>query len=106
MSRWSDLFASLGGLVTHGDTPRHIDRPDPSVCHVVSPCVTKGITTQISPAHPNGKLSPWPSSERYAEALTGGDTPRQIDKIVYLDFETRNIGGCDLELCGAWRYAG
>jgi DNA polymerase len=92
----------------------------------VSPSV-KGVDTEKRPTKKsNGKVettSLLPLGTRFTKALTDGDASRHIEGTpsgtlsdlsrsvtvcqspVFLDFETRNTGGCKLKEAGAWRYA-
>ena len=133
MSRWSDLFSALSRGVTDGDTSRHTeeltkesDRISHSVCHDLSPSV-KGIDTEKQPTKkPNGKVetTSWlPLGTQFTKSLTDGDASRDIEgtssgapsdlsrcvtvcqSSLFIDFETRNAGGCKLNIAGAWCYA-
>jgi DNA polymerase bacteriophage-type len=117
MSRWADLFAELSDRMTDGDTPRHTREYVPPVCRGVSPSVNgaNGAGPLVSPA--NLRLDPFAISVR---ARTDDDPLRRTEGhafygvvppvvtaegAVFLDFETRNTGGCDLTRAGAWCYA-
>jgi DNA polymerase len=92
----------------------------------VSPSV-KGVDTEKQPTKKsNGKVettSSLPLGTRFTKALTDGDASRHIEGTssgtlsdlsrcvtvcqspLFLDFETRNTGGCKLDTAGGRRYA-
>ena len=123
MSRWLALYLNLVGHppLTDGDTSRHTDarangRPhadghSPSpVCHDVSPSVSGGrsrfsaIQSSLeAPVSPNGsRFSVIQPSIRAHECDAAACDAALT---VFCDFETRNVGGCDLTKVGVWRYA-
>jgi DNA polymerase len=91
----------------------------------VSPSV-KGVDTEKQPTKkPNGKVetpSSLPLGAQFTKVLTDGDASRHIEgtssgtlsdlsrcvtvcqSLLFLDFETRNTGGCKLDTAGGWRY--
>jgi DNA polymerase bacteriophage-type len=123
MSRWLALYLNLVGHppLTDGDTSRHTDartngRPyaddhSPSpVCHDVSPSVSGGrsrfsaIQSSLEAAvSPNGSRfsTIQPSIRAHECDAAACDAPLTV----FCDFETRNVGGCDLTKVGVWRYA-
>ena len=123
MSRWLALYLNLVGHspLTDGDTSRHTDArangrpradhhtPSP-VCHDLSPSVSGGrsrfsaIQSSLgAPFSPNGsRFSVIQPSIRAHECDTAACNEALT---VFCDFETRNVGGCDLTKVGVWRYA-
>jgi DNA polymerase bacteriophage-type len=64
------------------------------------PSHTGNISTLDLPEHRNGSSHP--------EAESSIETPAvapELGPVVFCDFETRNVGGCDLKTAGASRYA-
>jgi DNA polymerase len=105
MSRWLALYRDLVGRLplTDGDTSRHTDarangRPHAdnhsptAVCHDASPSVS-GDRSRFSAIQPSFR-----AHEGDAAACDAALT-------VFCDFESRNVGGCDLTKVGVWRYA-
>ena len=112
MGKWLELFRTLKNLdqsaLTDSDTSRHTapsvnDRPHPHdrpphldvlthepVCHDVSLSV-RPDGFRFSAIRSSIEV---PDAAAYDAALT-----------VFCDFETRNVGGCDLAKVGVWRYA-
>ena len=123
MSRWLALYLNLVGHspLTDGDTSRHTDArangrphadhhtPSP-VCHDLSPSVSGGrsrfsaIQSSLeAPVSPNrSRFSVIQPSIRAHECDTAACNEALT---VFCDFETRNVGGCDLTKVGVWRYA-
>ena len=123
MSRWLALYLNLVGHspLTDGDTSRHTDArangwphadhhtPSP-VCHDLSPSVSGGRSrfsaiqsSLAAPVSLNGsRFSAIQPSIRAHECDTAACNEALT---VFCDFETRNVGGCDLTKVGVWRYA-
>lgn len=92
MSRWSDLFTRLAGIdaVDTYDTSDTSSRTAPFSVATVFDTLRhlEGQTPQVS------------------TDVTGvNGENHSLLGFVYLDFETRNAGGCNLTKTGAWRYA-
>jgi hypothetical protein len=128
MGRWLELFRTLknSGIdgLTDSDTSRHTapcvnDRPHP---HDRSPHldvlthgpVCHGVSLSVSPSIPLKNALPTPTLvNRNGSRFSA--IPSSIDEsdaaaydaalTVFCDFETRNVGGCDLTKVGVWRYA-
>ena len=114
MGRWLELFRTLTNSdplrMTDGDTPRHTDarandrlyhdnyngNNAPRVCHDVSPSVIlRGPLKSASET-----LSDYRNGSGYPAASSSIETPAttlEPARVVFCDFETRNVGGCDLE---------
>jgi DNA polymerase bacteriophage-type len=122
MGRWLDIFRALTNSgpfgLTDGDTPRHTDarandrlyrdnnngNNAPPVCHDVSPSVSS--TGPLKSA--SETLSDYRNGSSYPAVSSSIETPAATLEpalAVFCDFETRNVGGCDLTKVGAWRYA-
>jgi hypothetical protein len=121
MGRWLELFRTLtnGGIdgLTDSDTPRHTGsciegRPQLLDISTHAP-VRHGVSLSVSPSIPLKNAFAVPSTSRTGSHFPA--VPSSIDAagaavydaalIVFCDFETRNVGGCDLTKVGVWRYA-
>jgi hypothetical protein len=65
------------------------------------------ISDGVAREHFTYQLRPSEKCNRTSTAPTPGDNSDNSDNSApcYLDFETRNTGGCKLQTAGAWRYA-
>ena len=121
MGRWLELFRTLtnSGIdgLTDSDISRHTgpyvkDRPllldistHAPVRHGVSLSVRPSIPLKHAFAVPstNRNGSPFPAIPSSIEAPDAAAWDAALT--VFCDFETRNVGGCDLTKVGVWRYA-
>ena len=128
MGKWLDLFRTLqnSGIdgLTDSDTSGHTapcvnHRPHP---HDRSPHldvlthgpVCHGVSLSVSPSIPLKNDLPTPTlvnrnGSRFSAIPSSidesGATAYDAALTVFCDFETRNVGGCDLTKVGVWRYA-
>ena len=128
MGQWLELFRTLknSGIdgPTDSDTSRHTapcvnHRPHP---HDRSPHldalthgpVCHGVSLTYSPTIPLKNDLPTPTlvnrnGSRFSAIPSSidesGATAYDAALTVFCDFETRNVGGCDLTKVGVWRYA-
>jgi hypothetical protein len=104
MSRWSELFRKLSEGVTDGDTC------DTCIENVETTSSRTTITTELSQVSPsvNGvtlELAPPTEPIQSEPSVSNHGDAGNFAEVVFCDFETRNVGGCDLAKVGAWRYA-
>jgi DNA polymerase len=97
MSYWLARFRELTGFAEVDDASlREAARPPAGAVSSHA----GDISTLDLPEHRNG--SGYPAAISSIEAPAATPEPALV---VFCDFETRNIGGCDLTKAGAWRYA-
>ena len=97
MSYWLARFRELTGFAEVDDASlREAARPPAGAISSHA----GDISTLDLPEHRNGFHYPAASPAIEAPAVTP-----EPALVVFCDFETRNIGGCDLTKAGAWRYA-
>jgi len=113
MSRWREAFLAL----RNGVDPQVVLRTLKQGFDTYDPCDTwqksseSGVKTSCDTLR-HIESSPVPSVTSVAtdfDSKTPGIPPSVTSvttvKGVYLDFETRNTSGCNLDTAGAWRYA-
>ena len=115
MGRWLELFRTLKNIgierLTPGTPDDTYDACAPSPVSTVSELST-GVPG-VSPSIPLKNAFAAPSSNRNGSPFLAvpssieapNTAPSRASSTVFCDFETRNIGGCDLTKVGAWRYS-
>jgi DNA polymerase bacteriophage-type len=121
MGRWLELFRTLtfSGIdgLPDSDISRHTgpcveDRPPLLDISTHAP-VRHGVSLSVRPSIPlnnalavpstNRNGSPFPAIPSWIESPDAAAYDAALT--VFCDFETRNVGGCDLTKVGVWRYA-